>query len=289
MNSLFKGLRNTFIQIKNRKIYFVLLILFQMFLMIIFMGVILFYGLKIVGNINEITATLEKDRADSNQKNLQQQALQEAYAILTTYSLLKQNLWNLLIGLVATFLTLQLSMWIISYHFLNPQKITWRKRLSSFFQQWLKYAFTLIIFFIPFFVMIYFTLNKAISMNITPESFTALLRLLFYLFITIYFFLLVAFASIGFTSWKKYFQFSLFLLTKKVHYCLLLFIIQTVLISIILIPVYFTMANEDLFDLSLVMLFLLNLVLVLNRLWWISSLQEGSKEHLAKEQNTNKK
>ncbi len=282
MNPLWIGLKNTFTQIRKRKVYFTFLVILQILLLVSITGTILFFGVKMIGNVNDITLSLDKNIGSMDGKVTQDQALEQAYGLLTTYNLLKQNFFYMMIWLIIILLTVQFKMWMFSLFFFNTDykswRESWKKLFSLFFQQWLKYIFSSVMIITPLFLIVYFALNKAINMNVSPDSFTLLLRVLFYVSVPLYFVLITAFASMSALSWRDYFKQIFFLLTRKIHYCSVLFILECLLLSVFLTPVYFTMANENFFNLSLVMIFIFNIVLVISRLWWISSLKELCKE-----------
>jgi hypothetical protein len=300
MKPLLLGLTDTFAQVRKRKVYFVFLVILQIFLLIFIAGTILFFGVRMIDNINDISESLTNNvgSADGNNGGMtQDRALQQASGLLTIYNLLKQNFIYMLISLLIILLTVLFKMWMFSLFFFNSDNNSlkkswgrfWKKQFGLFLKEWLKYLFSSLVLIVPLFFIVYLVLNWAISLSVSPDSFTFLVRLLFYLFVPLYFFLLISFASIDVLLWKEYFKQIWFLLSKKILYCLFLLVIQIAILGIILIPVYFTMADERFFNLSLVMIFLFNVVLVFCRLWWISSIKALCKDlkekHLAKKVN----
>ena len=260
MYYLKKSLSNIYNSIKEHKFIFILLIILELFFLFTLVFISVNYHLKILTDAQNIIVPLQ----NSNIYNVTNVAdtqpfIDEMYGIYKNYNSMLSNLKNYVFWLIGIFLVLNSLLWIISSWLLDKylfnkditgfckSKVCNILKLKVFYKMWLKFFASALVLFVPIIVIGYYLLVWLLRTEIGMDSFAQATQVLVYLLIFFYFILISAYAFIGITSWKNFFKSTFIVLSKKIHYTLLVLLINLVLISLSLYLIYLS-TNSQIFS-----------------------------------------
>lgn len=279
MNHLKKGLINAFRAIKKRKLTFTALILLQIIFIALFIFISLTYQIKVFKNAQGIMEPLQNANYDAESIKEGQPLTNDVMQIYKSYKSMIQNLTEMILWLFLAFILINGSIWILTHQLLER-----KKSLRKTAEAGLKFVVSSLVLIVPYAIIGYFLLKTLLKAGVATDSFAWIVRILAYLFLVTYYFLLAAFAFIDVKSWKVFLRRIFFVSIKKIHHTLLVLLINLILILIGLYLVYLSMNTQTLILMILTVL-LFVVVLVLTRIYWVACLKEISRDYQSKEKN----
>ncbi|MBI2146701.1 hypothetical protein HYU22_05150 [Candidatus Woesearchaeota archaeon] len=225
------------------------------------------YQVKILENARNIIEPLQN--ANFNAESIQQGApfLDNMQGIYQNYQSLIKNLMDLAAWLIGIFLILNGLLWGLSHRVLG---------FKGFFASWGKYMVASVAIIGPFTIISYYALRGLLNLESDPSSIISNGKMLAYVAIGIYYFLLAAFACINAASWKQ-FVLSFFRVSiTRIYKTIIGLLINGVILGGSLYLIYYAM-NALPFAMVVISGILFLVLLVLTRLFWIASLQQIAK------------
>lgn len=256
MRYLKRGFSASIGQIKENKGFFIILLLLQFVMFLVFFYLLSIYQAKFAAGLVEISNSASGD-------------------IITSYRALMSSLGGLLIWVSVLFVLLNGVIWT-STHRIIENSDTWRKSWKKYFKQWIKYVVGGLIFLGPFVGWCYYTLHNLLSINpdITQISQTA--KLVGYSALVAYYLFLVWAALINHERWKVFLK-NIWEVIQKIHLSFLVMLINLVLLGASLYVFNLAFNSGKLIFLTLTFLLLI-IVMTVTRIFWVSCLQEIAKE-----------
>ena len=275
MNYLQIAAKNTLKAVKENRLKFFILILLQL----LFLGALfwsgIMYQVKLFQDIQSISEPLQ--RANFDEASLQQGQMftNEMYTIFLSYQSLMKHLWEFagIIGII--FLILGGAIWVLTNNLLNKDS---EKSLGKrILQSWLKYLVSSVVLFLPIALAGYFIFKLLFSLGLSETALANLIGGIVIAFIIGYYFLLVSFALINTSSWRNFLKEFLKVSIKRIHYTLLLLLVNIIILLIGVILIYFTL-SETLFPLLLLASILFLLLIIIVRIFFVFGVQEILKK-----------
>ncbi len=264
--------------VKKHPLLVILVFILQIALLITSMYTALTYQVKIIQDAQAVIEPLQNANYDAESIKAGNTFIPNIVAMYEAYQSLIQNIFMLAIWLAVLFLILNGAIWLISHKILEISTLSWKETIKTFLRGWMRYVLTTLAVMGPFLVLSYLLLRTLLVQEIGMTSFTTILSVLMYLFLVLYYFLLVAFAFLGTTSWKLFLQKVFTVSIKKIHLTLLVVLINGALLFLSLYGVYYFMNNGEVFSFIVMFTLLFMVLMVLTRLFWIACLQEITHE-----------
>ncbi len=290
MADLIVAWKKTLSGIKEHKFLFGLLVLLQVLLLGIFLYLSITYPAKILTDVSGIIGPLENANYNATSIQAGSPFTTEFPAIIQSYRTLTEHLKELALWLLGIMLLVQPGLWLLTLHLLEEKKSVHQKELafwdrtSHYLRTWLKYILTLLVFVIVPLLFIAIILKSLSGIVLqTEESIFAVVKWVLILFLVFQYFLLVALGLLNSPTWKRFVWDFLRVAFKKIHWNLLVLLINGMVLGGILFAIGWSMSNENFFLVTLLLSLLFVLALVLSRIFWCASVQE-----LAKETHSNK-
>lgn len=273
--------KKTLFGIKERKLLFGLLVLLQVLLMGIFLYLSITYPAKILTDISGIIGPLEN--ANYNATSIQEGSpfTTEFSTIIQSYRTLTEHLKELALWLLGIMLLVQPGLWLLTLQLLeetaHQKEFNLWKRASYYLRAWLKYILALLTLVIAPLLLIAIVLKSLSGIVLqTEESIFVAVKWALMLFLVFQYFLLVALALLNSPTWKV--RNFLRVAFRKIHWNLLVLLINGMVLGGILFAIGRSMSNENLFGVSLILSLIFVLALVLSRIFWCASVRELVKE-----------
>ncbi len=264
--------------VKKHPFLVLLVFVLQVALLGISLYTALTYQVKILQDAQGIIEPLQNANYDADSIKAGQAFTGDILGIYNSYQSLITNLLTLALWLIVFFLFLNGIIWLLSHQVMETAALSWKERVKAFFRGWLRYAITSIVILGPFFALSYFFLRNLLLQDVGVDSFTMVITVLMYVLLVLYYFLLVAFAFLQPSSWKLFLRKVLTASLKKIHFTLLVLIVNSVVLFASLYGVYYFMNHGEIFSGIMVFSILFLLLLVITRLFWIACLQEITYE-----------
>ncbi len=281
MANLIVAWKKTISGIKEHKLLFGLLVLLQVLLIGIFLYLSITYPAKILTDISGIIGPLEKANYNATSIQAGSPFTTEFSTIIQSYRTLTEHLKELALWLFGIMLLVQPGLWLLTLHLLeekisaHQREFNFWNRASYYLQAWLKYIVALLAFVIVpllFSAIILKSLSGIVLQ--TEESIFSAVKWALILFLVFQYFLLVALALLDSLTWKKFVLDFLRVAFRKIHWNLLVLLINGVVLGGILFAIGWSMSNENFFLATLLLSLLFVLALVLSRIFWCASVQE---------------
>lgn len=279
MQYLTGGFQKVVAAVKKHPLLVMLIFILQVALLITSLYTALTYQVKIIQDAQAVIEPLQKANYDAESIKAGNTFIPNIVAMYEAYQSLIKNILTLAMLLGVLFLILNGIIWLISHKILETATLSWKETIKSFLRGWMRYALTTLVVMGPFFILSYLLLRTMLVQEIGGmASFTTILTALIYLFMVLYYFLLVAFAFLGTTSWKLFLHKIFTASIKRVHLTLLVVVINGALLFLSLYGVYYFMNNGEVFSFIAMFTLLFMILMVLTRLFWIACLQEITHE-----------
>ncbi len=268
---LIKSLRRTVKCILEHKILFVALFFLQLVLLVGIFSVSLFYQLKIYQEAQVIFGSFQNANFNADEIKAGANFLPEINSLVNAYQALIGYVIALVLWLSGLYLIVNGVLWVGTNYLVVPTG------LKSLAKQWLKFVLTSAILILPFFVLGYYLLKMFLMLEGDTNLFGIMLQIISYVLLVVYYFLLVALASMREDYWKLFFKRIYTLSLKKIFKTLSVLIINALLIATAGFGVYY-FSSEDTFGLMVLASAVLVIILVLARLFWVATLEEIANE-----------
>src|SRR3989344_52028 len=272
MNYLKEGLKKTWLNIKEHKYLFFLIVFLQIVLLIALAGFTYNYQLKILENARGVIEPLEQANYNATSIEAGMPFTTDMLKVYQNYQEMKKNIFALISWLGGLILIVNGTLWLLSHRLLGTIK-TWKEAGSAY----LKFLTASLVGLAPFFICSYFILSNLMKLEIPLSTLSWIFQVVIYSVMIIYYFLMASFAFIEINSWKEWLKVWFTVTFKKIHLTLIMLLINLVLILINLYLIYFFM-NENTFALMMIFSLLLILILVSSRIFWIVGLREIGKK-----------
>ncbi len=271
---LTKGLQRTIKSISEHKVFFIVLFLLQLALLVGIFGVSLFYQLKIYQEAQVIFSSFQNANFNAEEIKAGADFLPEINSLVNAYQALIRYVITLVLWLSGLYLVINGALWVGTNYLVAPVGLN---RLKSLAKQWLKFILTSAILILPFFVLGYYLLKTFLMLDGDTNLFGLVLQIISYVFLVVYYFLLVALASIREYYWKIFFKRIYSVSLKKIFKTWSVLIINLILIAAACAGVYYS-STEDMFGLMVLASAALVMILILTRLFWVATLEEIANE-----------
>ena len=273
MEYLKRGLHITVNAIQKHKLLFALLVILQIAFVVSSMTLGAQYLLKIVEDTQGIIVPLENANYDS-EKIKQGESLAPDYAsIYNSYRSMLRNVFLFLAWMVALFLLLNGSIWMLS-HWMLQEKKPWRVKIKEGLRFLLKAWTAMFLILAPVKIASYYVLLYFIRISESFGKITFVLKILLVVFLAVYYFLLVALAVAPLLSWKQFVLRWVSIAAVRIQKTALLF----VTIMTVLLVVFGTLYVGIEYSKSVLLLLVLGLLslitLVITRIFWIAGVQQ---------------
>lgn len=278
MQYLYKGFQNVGKSIREHKFLFILLIFLQIGFIVALAYTTITYQVKILNTAQEIILPLQNANYDAQSIEQGKEFISQIAGIYQAYQALIQQIVLLALWWLGLFLFVNGALWVISHQML--EQASWKNSGK----QWMKYVATAFILLGPFLLVIYFILKMLISAQIDPDKFGQMLIYVLYSFGAVYYLMINAFASLNAPTWKDFVKHFLTTTIKKIHYTLLVLIINLALLAGATYCIYYFMELNQNFALMMIFSIILIFLIVLTRLYWITCLQEITNHILPEHQ-----
>ncbi|PIN75129.1 hypothetical protein COV17_04225 [Candidatus Woesearchaeota archaeon CG10_big_fil_rev_8_21_14_0_10_36_11] len=274
MEHIQNAARRTKSVIANHKIFFVLLVVFQIFVLVSFMFVTVHYQIAMVTDARGIIETVQNANYEQTSLEAGQPFLQDISSVTTLYSSIKHN--ALLFGLwfVVIFLTFQAIVWLLSHILLQKtihQKTSFKDTFQNIIRLWIKYAASSLIFFLLCFSMIYVFFGNILFRD--PASISGTISVAGVVVLVLYYILFVACTLISTSSWKTFARTLWVVAIKKIYITLPVMLITIGVLGLILYGTSLIMQMETYFSVVLLGIFMFILAVVISRLFIIALVQ----------------
>ncbi len=276
MNYLHRGLRHTGTAIRAHLFLFILLLILQ----VLVVGGTVYAGLTYQVRIMEDLTTLLKsaDSANYGQETLQsgQPFLKDTLKLYQAYRSLIDKAIQLALWVGGLLFIGNGILWLLSLQIIAP---------STFFlketgKRALKYVVSALIIFTPIIAASYFSLKNLVARQ-AVEALPQALKEIAIVFLVGYYFFLIALATISFPAWREFLRSFWRTAIYTIHKTLFLFLLNAALLFGGLYLIYLSLNYPEQGWLVLASSFLLLLLVVLLRVYWIASVQEIGREERA--------
>jgi hypothetical protein len=264
-----RGAKRTFQVIRKNKLLFISLIILQ----IIFIAMMAYtgysYQIKILENAKGVMEPLEDANYDPENIKAGGEFTGDGLAIYKSYKNMRNNVLNMIAWMLGIFVIINGLLWTITHRMFG--KINFK----DFGNQLLKFIVTSIVFLVPYIIISYSILKGLLKADMAIEAVSSAVRIATYVFMLFYYLMIVALAFIDIKSWKEFVKTWIKVGLKKAHWSLIVLLINLLLF---LASIYLLSINVDetTFGLMLLFSFILVVVVVLTRIFWIASLKELS-------------
>jgi hypothetical protein len=271
MNYLKKGVKDTIKAVKFRKLLFFSLTFLQIIFLVLFFYTTLTYQLKIFDNIQTISQPLEEANYDVDSLKSGDPFTSEMGLIYKGYTGLVNNFIKMFSWLTFLFVFLNGAIWLLSHRMLK--KYTGKELL----QMGIKYVSSFLIAFVPLSIIAYYILKKMIFGGASQEGFLLVSQILLAIFLIMTYFFYVAITLINIKSWKKFAYNIYYVGIRKIHWSLIVLLINLTIIFGLLWLINLATISSNLFFLSLILVLILIIVLITTKIFWITSLDNLRK------------
>ena len=274
MQYLYRGFQNVGQSIRKHKFLFILLILLQIGFIVALAYITITYQVKILNTAQEIILPLQNANYDPESIQQGKEFISQIAGIYQAYQALIQLITKLALWWLGLFLVVNGALWVLSHQIVESHSMLEQTVWRSIRNKWSKYAAATIILLGPFILVIYFLLKLIVRAQIDPDKFGQMLMYLMYSFGIMYYLMINAFASIHISSWKEFMKHFFTTAVKKIHYTLLILIINLALLSSAGYLIYYFMELNQNFALMMISSGIFIVLIVLTRLYWIACLRE---------------
>lgn len=268
MNYIKESLKKTWLSIKEHKYLFFLIVFLQIVLLMAIAGFTYNYQLKILENARGVIEPLEQANYNATSIEAGMPFSTDMLKVYKNYQEMKKNIFTLISWLGGLFLIVNGALWLLSHKILGTIK-SWKEAGSAY----LKFLTASLIGLAPFFICSYFILSNLMKLEIPLSTLSWIFQVVIYSVMIIYFFLITSFAIMEIKSWKGWLKVWFRLAFKRIHFTLIVLLINLLLIFASLYLIYFFM-NENTFGLMMFCSLLLILILAFSRIFWIAGLRE---------------
>ncbi len=275
LSYLQQGVTKTFHSIKNNKVLFIALIVLQLLFLVSLSAVMLQYQVKILNAIEGIAGPLERANYDPQSIEAGAPFTEEFLTIYRQYALLTEHIRQGLLWTTALFLLGSSLLWIGSH-----RVIYGKMKIQEIGKAWLKFLLTWGAVYGPAALIGFFLLRSIITAQAPVASFSSTLRVLFYVFLGLYYFVLTGLAFITIPSWKRFWNAILRCGIRTAAKTIPLLALMVMLILASLYGVALTLQSAQPFALVIGATIIALAVIVTMRLLWIATLRELYEHHL---------
>ncbi len=263
VNYLRQGFTDTLKAVWNRKLFFSLLVVFQLLFFVVLGYIFIHFQLRMIDNYQQIAAPLEE--IDSNTKP-DAELMQTIGAIYERYQQLMKDLRSLVWWLGVMFLV-HGGIWAMHHQFL--ERYSWKERMKRMIQQWLRMLVSSLALLGPILVVSYFILRDMIFKQADIDAVTSTAKILGAVAIVMYYFLLVAFSLLD-VGWRQFPRRFFNLGIRKIHKTISVLLLNFAVVGLSLWLLYESLAQEWSFWAVFVATLVFVNVLVFSRLFLIS-------------------
>jgi hypothetical protein len=278
MDYLKKGWIKSWNAIKSKKRLFLKIFLLQLILVVAFFYISVNYQIKIFNDLDDFSGMLEGANYNTEELKSGEIFSEDTYLIYKSYQSFMNNIQWMIIWLGLIFILLQSKIWILTVWLLEKEKYPLKFMFKQSLKMWIKFISASIIFMGPLMIGFYLIFKNILSLGLSIESFSTLSNVGFYLFLVLYYLMLVSYSQIYLKSWKQFVKSIFTISIKKIHYCLVILLINSILIFIPLLIIYLISSMQELFWLSFTLTLILMFILVWTRLFWIASINSIEKK-----------
>ena len=247
---LIKATKKTLKDIKKNKWLFLLLFITQLAFIIVFAAVQFKYQFAMAQDYKDILVSLDKTSFDESDPFTNTDFFQEIAPLVNAWDRMKNNFQYLLFFSFLLFISFNGLNWSLTHYLIKKQNIL---------RPWGKFIIFSGLFFVPYIIIMY-VLFKIPLLQENPLALSQAMVILAALFV---YFALVYFAFVS-QSFKKIFRKIFWEIgIKKFYWVLLVYLIITVILSLIIYLLYYSV---NYWHIALVTLFILLLVLALSTL-----------------------
>jgi len=268
MNYLKKGWVNTFQNINKHKRIFVLLIILQIIFLVSFAYTAINFQVKVLDGAKGVMEPLENANYDAESIKSGDQLVQNPLELYKNYTEMRSSLIQMLLWLLLIFIAINGSLWILTHKLLGK-----KTGLACLGKEMLKFITITLIFLTPYAIFSYLILKSLLKLSVSLDSLSLAVQIITYSFMLIYYLMAVAFAFINIESWrsfvKRWFETGI----KNIHWCLIVAMINLIIFTISLYLVSITTSETSVL-LMMITSFVLIIILVITRIFWVASLRE---------------
>lgn len=269
MNYLIKGWSRTFQAVKKHKLLFLSLLILQLFFLLSVGSLSYIYQVKIIENVQKIIEPLENAEFDKGNLEAGQVFGPEIMQVYQSYQALVRDITNFLLWLAGLFLIVNGAVWILSHQLLGRLS-SWQERAKAR----LKFTVASLAIMGPLFIVGYYVIRAMVGLETEMEQFISTVKLFSYVLLAGYYLLLASFAFLHLDSWKDFVKKFFKAAIVELHLTILVLAVNSALIFGSLCLIYYSMNHWQNFPLMIASSFLLLVITVLTRLFWISCLEE---------------
>jgi len=275
MNVLKEGWKKAVNSVKEHPWLLVLLILLQIAVFVSVLTIIIVYPVKILQNVEGIMTTMQNVNYNvtSIQAGSSFASSQDLLTVYNSYNDLIKNITAFLSWSLGVLLILQAGIWIFTNRLFvkKTEKFNFWGELKRFGMSWCKYLLiTLVLFLLPA-VVFYFIINSLFTLQL-EDSVLFVVQLLSVVFLIIYYFSLVGFSLLT-LPWKEFFKNFIRISFKKIHWNLLVLIINSIFIGVFVYLIYLTVTLDQHYWLTVLASIILIPLLTLLRIFWVGCVQ----------------
>ncbi len=256
MKFLAQGWKDTIAGIRQHLGLVLIILLLQIVLVAAVAVVGVTYQVKILENAKNIIEPLQNANFNADSLQQGQPFLNDFQSVYVNYQSLIKNLIALGGWLTGIFLIINGWLWGLSHRLLGGK---------GFLTIWAKYIVASIVLLGPFLGVTYYVLRGLLNLESDPLSAISPGKILAYLGLAAYYFLLVAFASIGAPTWKQFIKSFFRAGITRIYKTIVVLLINLVLLGGNLYLIYYAMNNLP-FAMVVTLSLLFFVVIVLTRL-----------------------
>ncbi|MBI2669010.1 hypothetical protein HYX14_04150 [Candidatus Woesearchaeota archaeon] len=270
MNYLVQSFTDALKALRNYKVFFGLLVVFQLIFFVALGYIFLHFQLKMIENYQQIATPLEG--IDSTTQP-DAELMKTIGAMYGHYQQLLQDLRSLVLWFGVIFLV-HGGIWVAQHQLLEQQvrHSSWKEMMIKILQQWLRMLVSSLVLLGPILAISYFMLRSMIFRQADIDAVTGTAKILGAVVLVMYYFLLVAFSLLD-VEWRhfplRFFKVAI----QRIHKTIFPILIGLALVSLSLWLLYLSLIGEWPFGLILGATLVWVAVLVFSRLFLISTVK----------------
>jgi len=273
MDFLKQGLKKVIEAIKANKLLFITLFILQTIFLITISYASLHYQMEILEDARGIIEPLQNANYDPDSIQDGNPFLQDPLTVYKSYKSLINNILFMDLWLLFIFIIINGLIWTLCHQLLEGKSKLF-SNLKNLGFIWSRFIIFSLILLSPLLILFYFILTRTLTFGISPQFFATLSIIILCSYFVIYYFLLVSFAFIDEKRIKKLLHNIFTVAFKKIHFTLIVLVINLILIFINGYLIYLTFNKLQFFPLTLLLTIILITTLVLTKIFWIVCLKE---------------
>lgn len=271
MSYLQKNASKTFQEIRQHNFFFLILIAIQTIFIVAFAFTFLTFHLKILESARGIIEPLQNANYDPNSIDAGKPFLDNPLSVYQNYQAMVRNIYYLMSLVLILTLFFNGLLWAGSQHLVSNSPF-FIKRVAAY---WVKFAAVFLALVIPFLMLCYFFIRIVTVADDPGGLFSLYAKIAVFILVIVYYYGLVALSTIT-MPWKSMIKES-WRKAKTLSKTIPIFLINTAFITASIYLIYRTLSSQNLNSYLVLATFVLIIVFVVTRLYWVVSMTDESK------------